>query len=204
MHKVPSRKKIPQATLNLFQAHGNILLGWDEETAGSCLYFIPWQVPGKAWSHRRNLCSFPKFVVVVRSLCWVILQPMNCSVLGFSVLHYLPEFAEAHVHYIGDAIQPSHPLMLPSPPALNLSQLQGLSQCQLFVSSSQSIGASTSVLPVNIQGWFPLGLSGLISLQSKGLSRVFSTTTVWKHQFFCVQAFLWFNSHICTRLLEKP
>ena len=60
MHKVPSRKKIPQATLNLFQAHGNILLGWDEERAGSCLYFIPWQVPGKAWSHRRNLCSFPK------------------------------------------------------------------------------------------------------------------------------------------------
>ena len=133
----------------------------------------------------------------------LILQPMNCSVLDFSVFHYFPEFAEAHVHCISDAIQPSHPLMLPSPPALNLSQLQGLSQCQLFASSSQSIGASASVLPVNIQGWFPLGLSGLISLQSKGLSRVFSTTTVWKHQFFGVQAFLWFNSHICTRLLEK-
>ena len=99
----------------------------------------------------------------------LILQPMNCSVLDFSVFHYFPEFAEAHVHCISDAIQPSHPLILPSPPALNLSQLQGLSQCQLFASSSQSIGASASVLPVNIQGWFPLGLSGLISLQSKGL-----------------------------------
>ena len=83
----------------------------------------------------------------------LILQPMNCSVLGFSVFHYFPEFAEAHVHCISDAIQPSHPLMLPSPPALNLSQLQGLSQCQLFASSRQSIGASASaVLPMNIQG----------------------------------------------------
>ena len=62
----------------------------------------------------------------------------------------------------------------------------------------------TSVLSMNIQGWFPLGLSGLISLQSKGLSRVFSSTTVWKHQFFIAQPSLWSNSHIFTWLLEKP
>ena len=68
---------------------------------------------------------------------------------------------------------------------------------QLFVSGSQSIGvsASASVLPVNIQGWFPLGLTGLISLLSKGLSRVFSNTTVQKHQFLSTQPSLGSNSH---------
>ena len=67
----------------------------------------------------------------------------------------------------------------------------------LFISGDQSIGASASAsaLPMNIQGWFPLGLAGVISLLSKGLSRVFSSTTVWKHQFFSAQAFLWSSSH---------
>ena len=73
-----------------------------------------------------------------------------------------------------------------------------------FVSVGQSIGPSASVLPINIQSWFPLGLTGLIPLLSKGLSRVFSSTTVQKHQFFGVQSSLCFNSHICTWLVEKP
>ena len=73
---------------------------------------------------------------------------------------------------------------------------------QLFTSSGQSIGvlASEPVLPMNIQGWFPLRLIGLISLQAKGLSRVFSSTTDWKHQFFSTQLSLWSNFHICTWL----
>ena len=77
---------------------------------------------------------------------------------------------------------------------------------QLFASGGQSIGASalSSVLPMNSQDWFPLGLTGLISLQSKGLSRVFSNTTVQKHRFFGAQSSLWSNSHIHTWLLEKP
>ena len=77
---------------------------------------------------------------------------------------------------------------------------------QHFTPDGQSIGASASasVLPVNILGWVPLGLTGLISLQSKGLSRVFSNTTVQKHQFFGAQPSLWSNSHFCTWLLEKP
>ena len=84
---------------------------------------------------------------------------------------------------------------------------------RLFASGGQNIGASasTSDLPMNIQGWFPLGLTGLISLQSKGLSRVFSSTTVGKHQFFGSQPSLWSNhkdsviySHIHIWLLEKP
>ena len=75
---------------------------------------------------------------------------------------------------------------------------------QLFASGGQSIGVSASVLPMNIQGWSPLGWTGWISLQSKGLSRVFSNTVVQKHQFFGAQLSLWSNSHIHTWLLEKP
>ena len=77
---------------------------------------------------------------------------------------------------------------------------------QFFTSGGQSIGvsASASIFPMNIQDWFPLGLTGLISLQSKGLSKVFSITTVQKHQFFSTQLCLCSDSHICTWLLEKP
>ena len=75
---------------------------------------------------------------------------------------------------------------------------------QFFPSGGQSIGASASVLPMNIQDFFPLGWTGWISLQSKGLSRVFSNTTVWKHQFFGTQPSLWPNSHMYTWLMEKP
>ena len=74
----------------------------------------------------------------------------------------------------------------------------------LFASGGQSMRASASVLPVNIQGWFPLGLIGLISLQSKGPSRVFSSTTVQKHQFFNAQCSSWSSSQLCIWLLEKP
>ena len=75
---------------------------------------------------------------------------------------------------------------------------------QLFTSGGHSIGTSASVLPMNIQGWFTLGLTGLISLQSKGLSRVFPSTTVWKHQLFAAQPSLWSKAHVHTWLLEKP
>ena len=72
-----------------------------------------------------------------------------------------------------------------------------------FPSGNQSIGASASVLSMNIQGWFPSGLTGLISLLSKGLSRVFSNCTVWKHQFFSTQPPVWSNCHICACCQEK-
>ena len=83
--------------------------------------------------------------------------------------HQLLEFTETHVHWVSDAIQPSYPLLPPSPLALNSFQHQGL-----FTSVGQSIGTSAlaSVLPLDIQDWFPLELIGLISLQFKGLSRV--------------------------------
>ena len=74
---------------------------------------------------------------------------------------------------------------------------------QLFIPGGQSIGTSASVLPMSNQSWFPLGLTGLISLLSKRDSRVFSST-IWKHQFFGAQPSFWSNSHIYTWLLEKP
>ena len=75
---------------------------------------------------------------------------------------------------------------------------------QFFALGGQSIGASAPVLPMNIQGWFHSGLTGLISLLSKGLSRISSNTTVWKHQFSSAQPSLWSNYHIRTWVLEKP
>ena len=107
---------------------------------------------------------------------------MDCSMPGLLVHHQFPEFTQTHVHRVGDAIQPSHPLLFPSPPAFNLSQHQGLQMNQFFPSGGQSIRvpASTSVLPMNTQDWFPLGWTGWISLQPKGLSRVFSNTKKFK------------------------
>ena len=121
---------------------------------------------------------------------------MDCSTLGFPVLYYLPEFAQTHVTWAGDAIQPSH-LSLLFPPALYLSQYQGFFPNE---SGGWSIGASdlASVLPMNIQDWFPLGLTGLISLQPKGLSRVFFSTTAWNHQFYSTQPSL------CATLTSIP
>ena len=102
----------------------------------------------------------------------------------------------------------NHPLSSPYPLAISLSQHQGkhLFQWEFFPSGGQSIGVSSSasVLPKNIQDWFHLGLTGLIFLQSKGLSRVFSNTTVQKHQFLSVQLSLWSNFHTHAWLLEKP
>ena len=122
---------------------------------------------------------------------------------GFPIHHQLLELAQTHVHWVGDAILLSHPLSSPSPPAFSLSNHQGLFQ---WVSSSQQVAkasASASVLPKNIQERFPLGLTSLISLQSKRLSRVFSNTTVQKPQFFSTQLSLWSNFHIHTWLLEE-
>ena len=109
---------------------------------------------------------------------------MGCSTPGFPVLHHLLEFAQIHVRWVGDVIQPSHPLLPSFPPTLNLFQHQVVLK---WVSSSNQVA---NVLELQhqsfqlIQGWFPLGLPGLISLPSKGLSRIFSNTTVQKYQFF--------------------
>ena len=142
----------------------------------------------------------------VTQSCPTLCNPMDCCMPGLPVLLYLPEFVQIHVHWVDDGIQPSHPLSSPSPPALNPSQQSAsFPMSWLFPPGSQYTAASdsASVLPMNIQDWFPLGLTGLISLLSKGLSRVFSSTTIQKHQFFSTQSSLWSNSHIHTWLLGE-
>ena len=113
---------------------------------------------------------------------------MDCSKPGLPVHHQLPEFTQTHVHWVGDAIQPSHPLSSPSPPAFlqSVPASGSFQMSQFFTSGGQSIAvsASTPVLPLNTQDCSPLGWTGWIFLQSKGLSRVFSNTTVQKYQFF--------------------
>ena len=129
-------------------------------------------------------------VQFTRQLCPTLGDPIYCSTPGLPAHHQLPEFTQTHVHWAADAIQPSHSLLSPSPPAINLSQHQGLFK---WVSSSHQVAevleflASASVLPMNIQDWFPLGWTGWISLQSKGFSRVFSNSTSQKNQFFSAQ-----------------
>ena len=129
------------------------------------------------------------------------LWPMNCSTPGLPVHHQLPKFTQTHVLRVGDAIQPSHPLSSPSP-APNPSQHQSLPMSQLFTWAG--VSALASFLPKNTQDLSPLEWTGWISLQSKGLSRVFSNTTVQKHQFFGTQLSSQSNSHIHTWPLEKP
>ena len=123
------------------------------------------------------------------------------STPGFAVLHYLPEFAQTHVRWVSDAIQPSHPLLPPSPPALSLSQHQGL--FQWVISGGQRIGAlaSASIFPMNIQGWFPVGLTDLTSLLSKGTLKgllqhcISKASVLWHLAFFMVH--LW-HLHMTT------
>ena len=132
----------------------------------------------------------------VTQSCPTLCNPMNHSTPGLPVHHQFPESTQTHVHWVGDAIQPSHPLSSPSPPVLNLFQHQGLFK---WVSSSImwpeywsfsfSIGASNEYWGL---------ISFRISLQFKELSRVFSNTTVQKHQFFGTQLSLQSNSRIHT------
>ena len=139
---------------------------------------------------KQNLPQFSLVAQLFPALC----DPMDCSTPVFPVHHQLPVLTQTNAHQVGDAIQPSHPLV-PSPPTFNLSQHQGFFQMsQFFTTGDQSIGAlaSASVLPMNIQDWFPLRLTDLISFQSKGLSRVFQhhsskASVLWHSVFFMVQ-----------------
>ena len=112
----------------------------------------------------------------VAQLCLTLCDPMDCSTPGLPVHHQLPEFTQIHVHWVCDAIQPSHPLSSPSPSSFNLSKHQGPFK---WISSSHQVD---KVLEFQLQhqsfqwtqDWFPLGWTGQISLQSNRLSRVHS------------------------------
>ena len=165
-----------------------------------CLYL--YSCPANRFISTISLDSILLFIVQLLSHVQLFATPWTAA-------HQDPlsitnsQFAQTHVHCVGDAIQSSYPLSPPSPLALNLSQHRGLFQWPwIFSSGGQSIGASTSVLPMNIQGWFPSGLTSLISLLSKGLSRVCSRTTVQRYRFFGTQPSLtsmhdYWKNHSC-------
>ena len=154
------------------------------------------------WHHWVNGHQFSSIAQSCLPLC----DPMDCSTPGFPVHHQLPELTQTHVHWIRDSIQWSHPFSSPSPPTFNLSQHHGLFQ---WVSPLHQV---VKVLEFQLQHQFfqwtprtdPLGWTGWISLQSKGHSRLFSNTTVQKHQFSGTQLSLKSNSHIHTWPVEKP
>ena len=137
-------------------------------------------------AQEEEICYSVQFSSVAQS-CLTLCDPMDSSLPGLPVHQQLPKLTQTHVHWVGDAIKPSHPLITFSSCLQSFSASGSFQMSKFFTSGGQSIGASASVLPMNIQDWFPLGWPGWISLQSKGLSRVFSNTTVQNHQFFSVR-----------------
>ena len=141
----------------------------------------------------------------VTQSCLTLCDPMNCNTPGLSVHHQLPEFTQTH-----PSSQWCHPAISSSvipfscPESLPASEAFPVSQLFAWGSQSTGVSALASFLPKKSQGWSPSEWTGWISLQPKGLSRVFSNTTVQKHQFFGTQPFSQSNSHIHMWLLEKP
>ena len=168
-------------------------------------FVISYELPNLILSQLEGDILSIKFSSVTQSyptLC----NPMNLSTPGLPVPHQLPEFTQPHVHQVIYAIQPSHPVILFSSCPQSLPASESFPMSQLFAWGGQSTGvaALASFLPKKSQGWSPLEWTGWISLQSKGLSRVFSNATVLKHQFFGTQPSSQSNSHIHTWPLEKP
>ena len=156
--------------------------------------------------NRIAVVSFNSLKIVVWSLCsiWIFGTPMHCSTPGFLTCTVSQSLLNVHCRWchqtISSSVAPfsSYLLSFPASESLLISGL--------FALGGQIIGASVSasVFPMNIQDRFPLELTGLISLQSKGLSKVFSSTTIWKQQLFDAQPSWWSNPQIHTWLLEKP
>jgi len=157
------------------------------------------------WCHRNTENHKKRLWTVVQFLSSVWLQPhwlqharLPCPSLFPSLLKLM---------FIESLMPTNHLILCHALLPSIVPSISSFPMSKLFASSGHSIGASASasVLPTNIQDWFPLELTGLISLQSKGLSRVFSSTTIWKRQFFCISLLvgLYMISHICTWLLEK-
>ena len=148
--------------------------------------------------------SFISFVAV-QSLSWVWLfatlwTTARQAPLSSTVFWSLFRFMSIELVMLSNHLILCHPLLLLWSIFPNIKVFSNESALCI---REPSIGTSASVFPMNIQCWFPLGLNGLISLEFKGLSRVFSSTTIGKHQFFSAQRSLWSGSHICTWLLEK-
>ena len=163
--KIPWRKKWQPTPVFLpKESHGQ----------RSLVGYSPWGNKELDTTEQRTLTGVWYILSSVAQSCLTLCDPMDCGTPGLPVHHQLLQLTKTHVHWVSDAIQPSHPLLSPSPPAFNLApSLGSFPMSQFFASGGQSIGvsASTSVLSMNIRDWFPLGWTGWISLQSKGLSR---------------------------------
>ena len=134
------------------------------------------------------LCQGLRRPVVVQLLShvWLFSTPWTAAYQASLSITNSWSFAQTHIHWVGDAMQPSHPLLSPFLLSIFLN-IRIFSIESALCIRWPKYWSWASVLPINIQSWFPLGLTGLISLYSKGLSRVFSNTTVWKRQFFSTQ-----------------
>ena len=152
------------------------------------------------------MCVCVSVCVLVTQSHLTLCNTMNWNPPGSSVLHYLLQFTQIHVHWMNRWRHPTvSSLIVPFSCPQSFPTSRSFPMSQFFTSCVQTIGASAlaSVLPINIQDWFPLGWTGRISSLSKGVSRVFFNTTVQQHQFFDAQPSLWSSFHISTWLLEK-
>ena len=140
----------------------------------------------------------------VAQSCLTLCDPMDCSTSGFPVHHQLLEFTQTHVHQVIHPAISSSVFPFSCPQSLPPSESFPMSQLFTWGGQSTRVSALASFLPKNTQGWSPSEWTGWISLQSKGLSRVFSSTTVEKHQFLGAQLSSQSNSHIHTWPQEKP
>ena len=152
-----------------------------------------------------NFRDIYRNVVVQSQSCLTFCDPMDCSTPGFPVLHCFLEFSQTRVHWVGWC----HPATSSSAASFSFC-LQSFPVSGSFPVSLDALHIRWPncwrfrIRPSSIQVWFPFGLTSLISLQSKGFSRVFCISTIQKHQFFSVQPSLWPSSHNHTWLLEKP
>ena len=167
------------------------------------------------WKHNPEQtcisCTRGSLWLLFSHCCVPLCEPIDGSTPGSSVLHHLPELAQTHAHWVGDAIQPSHPLSSPSLSAPNLSQHQSFPLSQLFTSGGQNIGvsASASILPMNTH-W--ADLKGLISfrmdwcdvLAVEGTLQTLLQDDSLKASVLCLSGSLWSRSHTHTWLLGKP
>ena len=166
---------------------------------------IPWTARISNQSILEEI-SPENFCCLVGQSCLTICNPIEFSIPGLSVLNYVPVCSNSCLLSTWCHPTISSPVIPLSSCLQSFPTSESFPVSHLFTSGGQNNEASAlaSVLPVDIQGWFPLWLTSLIFFQPKGFSRVFSSTTVWKHQFFGIQPSLWFNCHIHTWLLEKP
>ena len=194
LHNISKNKKVCRGTSNVasknschrnFKSHHSVKC--QNSYLNICVYIYIY-----IFTHI-CICTYMWLCILIFSSvaqsCPTLCDPMNQSTPGLPVHHQLPELTQTYVHWVSDAIQPSHLLSSPSPPAPTPSQHQGIFQWVNSAWGGQSTGvsASASVLPMNTQDWSPLGWPGWISLQSKGLSRVFSNTIVQKHMILHIK-----------------